>query len=86
MASESPDIKAGYEIANALGRLNADKPFLGKRCTEVVEYAKALRYFLNALHLYKRNSGATLDQIAREIRQGRIELRLDGARIVVVTP
>jgi hypothetical protein len=84
--AESPRVQAGYEVANALGRLNADKPFIGQRCTEVVTYARALRYLINAIHLYRRQSGATYDQIAHDIRRGRIEVRYDGNRIVVVTP
>lgn len=85
-ATSSPRIQGGYEVGNALGRLNADKPFLGKKCVEAVEYARILRYVLNAIDGYQDRSGDNLDTLRRHIRQGRVEVRCVGNRVVVVTP
>ncbi len=85
VASEaSPRI--GYEVANALGRLNADRPKLGAVCVNEVVKARAVRYMLHALDLYQQQSGRTPEQINRDVATGRIELRLDGHHAVVVTP
>lgn len=92
MATQTPTesgaarVRGGYEIANALGRLNADRPKLGQRCTEEVTIARVVRYFLHALDLYQQATGCSLEHIAHLIRVGRIELRLQGGRAVVVTP
>ena len=86
MAVDSPQIETGYEIANALGRLNADRPKLGNRCVNAVPIARAVRYMLHALDLYAQASGRTAEQVNRDIAAGRIELRLDGENMIVVTP
>ena len=75
-----------YEIVNALGRLNSDRPKLGQACTEEVPVARAIRYMLHALDLHQQATGHSTAKIARDIRKGRIEMRLDGNRIVIVTP
>lgn len=82
----SPRINAGYEVANVLGRLNADKPRIARRCTSVVEYARVIRWVLNALDGYQDRSGEDLEALRRHIHQGRVEVRCIGNRIVVVTP
>lgn len=84
--AEAPRAAIGYEVANALGRLNADRPKLGKACTSEVSVARAIRFMLHALDLHQQNTGASAEQIARDIRAGRIEVRLHGSRAVVVTP
>lgn len=84
--STSPRIEAGYEVVNALGRLNADKPAIGKRCTEVTEYAKIIRWVLNAIDGYQDRSGESLDTLRRHIHQGRVEVRCVGDKITVVVP
>lgn len=84
--SPAGEVQIGYEIGNALGRLNADLPFVGKRCTEVVEYARILRYVLNAIDGYQDRSGESLDTLQRHIRNGRLEVRCIGNRITVVVP
>jgi hypothetical protein len=76
----------GYEVANALGRLNSDRPKLGARCVEAVPLARAIRYMLQALDLHQQNTGHTVERIGRDIRAGRIELRLEGNRAKVITP
>lgn len=86
MSVTSPKVSGGYEIANALGRLNADRPKLGVRCTDAVPVAKAIRYALHALDLYAQASGRTAAQVNHDIERGRIEMRVDGDRIVIVTP
>jgi hypothetical protein len=85
-APTSPRIASHYEIGNALGRLNADKPAIARRCIEVVEYARIIRYILNALDGYQDRSGESLDALQRHIRAGRVEVRCIGNEIVVVTP
>ena len=87
VAERKPQVEAGrYEIANALGRLNADRPKLGTRCTSEVTIARAIRYMLHALDLYQQASGRSAEQVARDVKRGRIEVRFDGSRVVVVTP
>jgi hypothetical protein len=75
-----------YEIANALGRLNADRPKLGARCLDAVPVARAVRYMLHALDLYATQNGLTPERVAHDVVMGRVELRLYGNRAVVVTP
>ena len=75
-----------YEIANALGRLNADRPKLADACMGQVPVAKAIKFMLQAIDLHQQNTGASPEKIARDIRAGRIELRLRGGRAVVITP
>jgi hypothetical protein len=82
----SPQASVGYEVVNALGRLNSDRPKLGEACTEQVPVARAVRYLLHALDLHQQATGHSCAKIARDIRKGRIEMRLDGDRIVIVTP
>lgn len=82
--SESPQLSGGYEIVNALGRLNADRPKLGERCTSTVTIAKALRLLLHALDLHQQQTGKTVEQINRDIRKGKIEMRFIGPRVVLV--
>jgi len=79
-------IENRYEIGNALGRLNADRPFLARRVVQATEFARAVRFVLNAIDGYQDRSGDSLDQVARHIRKGRIEVRRNGDKIVVVTP
>ena len=78
--------KTGYEVANALGRMNADRPKLGAACTSQVPVAKAVRFMLMALDLHQQNTGHSAERIARDIRRGRIEVRFRGGRAVVITP
>lgn len=82
----SPSLSSNYEVGNVLGRLNADKPAIGKKCTEVVEYAKIIRWVLNAIDGYQDRSGESLDTLRRHIHQGRLEVRCIGNRIIIVTP
>lgn len=82
--AESPRLSGGYEIVNALGRLNADRPKLGARCTDNVALAKVLRLFLHALDLHQQQTGKTVAQINRDIRAGKIEMRFMGPRVVLV--
>lgn len=84
--SGSPRVQGGYEVGNVLGRLNADKPFIGKRVVEAPEYARIVRYVLNAIDGYHDRSGDNFDKLQRHIRKGRIEVRCVGSKIVVVTP
>ena len=49
--------KVGYEPANALGELNRTRPKLGKRCTECVPLARAVRLYLNMIDLYAKGKG-----------------------------
>jgi hypothetical protein len=86
MSATAPEIKTGYEIANALGRLNSDRPKLGEACMSQVPVAKAVRYMLMALDLYQQQTGKSAEQIGRDVARGRIELRLDGNRATVVCP
>lgn len=86
MSATSPQVQAGYEVANALGRLNADRPRLGEACVSQVPVAQAIRFMLHALDLHQQNSGHSLERIRRDIRAGRIEVRLSGNHAVVVTP
>lgn len=79
-------IRSGYEIANALGRLNADRPKLGDRCLDAVPVAKAIRFMLHALDLHMQATGLSAEGVARQIRDGKIELRLNGNMAVVVCP
>jgi len=79
-------VSQGYTISNALGALNAHKPQIAKRVVEVVEYARILRYVLNAIDGYQDRSGESLDTLRRHIRQGRVEVRCIGGRITVVVP
>lgn len=78
--------QVGYAPANALGVLNVHKPHIAKRVTEVVEYARIVRYVLNAIDGYQDRSGESLDTLVRHIRRGRVEVRCVGNKIVVVTP
>jgi hypothetical protein len=84
--TEAPRVQAGYEVANALGRLNADRQLLGARCMEEVVIAKSIRYVLFALDLYAQATGRTAAQVARDVRKGRVEVRMNGSRMTVVTP
>jgi hypothetical protein len=86
IAPDAGSTKIGYEVANALGRLNSDRPLLGARCTEAVPIARAVRFMLQALDLHQQQTGHSTERIARDIRRGRIELRLDGNRAKVITP
>lgn len=81
---DSPQLSGGYEIANALGRLNADRPKLGARCTENVVIAKVVRLFLHGLDLHQQSTGHSTTRIARDIRAGRIEMRFNGSKIVLI--
>lgn len=85
-AAGSTQVGVGYETANALGALNAYKPYIARRVTQVVEYARIVRWVLNALDGYQDRSGESLDSLARHIRHGRVEVRCVGNKIVVVTP
>jgi hypothetical protein len=82
----SPRLSSQYEIGNALGRLNSDRPALGQRCTEIVPIARAIRFMLHALDLHQQNTGHSLEKIASDIRRGRIEIRFEGSRAKVITP
>lgn len=74
------------EIGNVLGRLQVEKPHIAARVTQCVEYAKIIRWVLNALDGYMDRSGEDLATVARHIRQGRIEVRTIGNRITIVVP
>lgn len=80
------DTSVGYAPVNTLGRLNADLPFVAKRVTDQVEYARIVRLVLNAIDGYQDRSGETLDEMIKHIRQERMEVRCIGNRITVVTP
>ena len=81
-----PEATIGYEVANALGQMNADRPRLGELCTSCVPIAKLVRYVLNALDLYGQREAKDAFLVARDIDAGRVELRCHGARSVGVTP
>lgn len=83
-AEQSPKLEAGYEVANALGRLNADRPKLATRCTNVVTVAKAIRLVLHMLDLHMQATGMTPEQVARDVRLGKIEMRISGGEITMV--
>lgn len=85
--TDSPSrIEYRREIGNVLGRLEVEKPVIAARVTECVEYAKVVRWVLNAIDGYQDRSGDDLATVARHIRQGRIEVRTIGNRITVVVP
>jgi hypothetical protein len=86
MPDAAGTLQTGPEIANVLGRLQVEKPFIAARVTSVVEYARIVKYVLAAIDGYMDRSGKDLATIARDIRHGRIEVRCIGNRIVVVVP
>lgn len=85
-AADSPRISSDYEIGNALGRLNADKPLIAQRCIEHPEYARIVRWVLNAIDGWQDRSGEPVDMVGRLIRHGKIEVRCVGNRITIVVP
>lgn len=83
-ASEPTRMTGGYEIANVLGRMNADRPKLGDACVNEVPVAKAIKFMLSALDLHCREADLTPHQVAKMIRKGRIEIQFDGPFATVI--
>lgn len=59
MSDAAGATQGGYEIANALGRLNADQPKLGELAGKTTSYARAIAYFLRIIDLYCQGRGIT---------------------------
>lgn len=74
----------GYEIANALGRLNSDQPRLGETASRTTSYARAIAYFLRIIDLYCQGRGvkpADVGKLAIERRvqpDGSVRWRITG--------
>ena len=73
-----------YEIANALGRLNADQPKLGATASATTSYARAIAYFLRIIDLYCHDRGikpADIGRLKIDRRvqpDGRVRWRISG--------
>lgn len=84
MAAPAGSMKTGYEITNALGRLNADQPKLGQVSSDTPAYARAIAYFLRIIDLYCQGRGVKTEDVGkltieRRVQgDGRIRWRITG--------
>lgn len=84
MAAPARSVTGGYEIANALGRLNADQPKLGEAASKTTSYARAIAYFLRIIDLYCQGRGVKTEDVGkltierRVQADGRIRWRITG--------
>lgn len=84
VSEPSPKLGGGYEIVNALGRMNADRPKLATACVEKVTLAKVARLVLHVFDLHAQQTARTPERIAHDLATGQIEVRYEEGSILLL--